>query len=411
MAPETGVGDSLTAVATIAAKNYIARVRVLADSLAAHHPELPLFFMLTDEIEGCFEAAEESFTLIRFADFADRDASLSPLAFAYDRKTLAAASKPLLLRFLLDQGFSRVLFVDPDMLLLDRIDGVLRQLEDFSILLCPHRLRPPSGDDRVAADLGLLQSGTYNAGLLGVRESEPARAFIEWWWGRLRRHCRKSPQDGFHFDQRWLDLVPGLFSGVGLVKDPEINVGWWNFDERPLSVIDRKGGPSFSGCRLFHASGYEPDRPGGVSVHASWLGMEQVRSHAELFAHYHQLLEAAGQSEASQWPYAFGDFDNVVPIPDIVRDIYLDLDESAGHFGDPFVTQPATSFFRWLREPAQAMDTEGAPISNLWFEIYQRRSDVQFDCPDISGEDRGRFLRWTSDSGVREHDIPEALCV
>ena len=409
MAPEPVAGDSVTAVATIAAKNYLARVRVLAESLAAHHPELPLFFMLTDEIEGCFDAAEEPFALTRFADFAACDASLRSLAFAYDRKTLAAASKPLLLGSLLDQGFSRVLFVDPDMLLLDRIDGVLRQLEDLSVLLCPHRLRPPTGDGHVAADLGLLRSGTYNAGLLGVRESEPARRFLDWWWDRLRRHCRKSPQDGFHFDQRWLDLVPGLFPDVGLVKDPEINVGWWNLDERLLSDVDGEGGRAFSGCRLFHASGYEPDRPEGVSIHASWLDMEQIRSHAALFAHYHELLEAAGQSEVSEWPYAFGDFDSGVPIPDIVRDIYLDLGETAGRFGDPFVTAPATSFFNWLREPTEAMDAGGAPISNLWFEIYERRSDVQLDCPDIDGEDRDRFLRWTSDSGFREHDIPEAL--
>lgn len=409
MAPESKAEESVTAVATIAAKNYLARVRVLAASLAAHHSELPLYFMLTDEVDGCFEPGDEPFTLIRFAEYANRDASLWPLAFAYDRKTLAAACKPLLLGSLLDQGFSRVVFIDPDMLLLGRIDSVLRALEDVSILLCPHRLRPPAGEGGAAADLALLLSGTYNAGLLGVRDSESARHFIDWWWGRLRCHCRKIPQDGLHFDQRWLDLAPGLFAAVGLIKDPEINVAWWNLDERPLSVSEEEDGCAFSGCRLFHASGYEPERPEGVSAHTSRLSLEQIGSHAKLFAHYHRLIEAAGQDQVSQWPYAYANFDNGEPIPEIARDIYLDLGEFADRFGDPFVAAPGTSFFNWLRQPAESVGGEGAPISNLWFEIYRRRSDVQLECPDLRGQDRDRFLRWASTSGAREHGIPEAL--
>lgn len=409
MESEPRMKGPVTAVGTVAAKNYLARVRVLAESLAAHHPELPLFVLLTDEIDGRFVEADEPFNLIGFAELGVRDVSLRSLAFAYDRKTLAAACKPLLLGNLLDRGYSRVVYVDADTLLLGRIDSVLRKLEDLSILLCPHRLRPPSGDGRAAADLGLLRSGTYNAGLLGVRDSEPARRFIDWWWNRLRRHCRKSPQDGFHFDQRWLDLVPGLFSGVGLVKDPELNVGWWNFDERPISITDDADNGVFGGCKLFHASGYEPDRPEGVSIHAPWLRVEQIGPHAELFAHYRGLLETADENRVSRWSYAFGRFDNGVKIPDIARDIYLDLGESVGRFGDPFVAAPTTSFYSWLRQPAEAVGTRGAPISNLWFEIYGRRSDVRLECPDIGGEDRDRFLRWTSGSGVREHGIPEAL--
>lgn len=299
----------VTAVGTIAAKNYLARVRVLADSLAVHHPQLSLFVMLTDEIEGRFVAVDEPFHLISFAELADCDASLRRLAFTYDRKALAAASKPLLLRTLLNRGYSRVVLVDADTLLLGRMDDVLRVLDDHSILLCPHRLKPPTGRGRADADLGLLRSGTFNAGLVGVRDTPPARSFIDWWRDRLQRHCRNSPEDGLHLDQRWLDLVPGLFPDVGLVRDPGINVGWWNFDERPISI--------------------------------------------------------ANETE--------------------------------------------TSFFGWLREPAEVAGTESPPITNLWFEIYTRRHDVRQEYPDIEGADRDRFVRWTLTSGVREHYIPEVF--
>jgi hypothetical protein len=137
--------------------------------------------------------------------------------------------------------------------------------------------------------------------------------------------------------------------------------------------------------------------------------MQNIGSHAELFARYRGLLETAGQHHVSHWPYAFGRFDNGVPIPDVVRDIYLDLGDSAARFGDPFGAQPATSFFNWLRRLASGAGEGDPPISNLWFEIYLRRPDVRQEYPEVGGKDRGRFVHWAATSGVREHDIPEAL--
>ena len=62
-----------------------------------------------------------------------------------------------------------------------------------------------------------------------------------------------------HFEQRWINLVPGLFDGVRVLRDPAANVGHWSFPERRVELdgdeqVKVDGSPS----RLFRFSGYDP---------------------------------------------------------------------------------------------------------------------------------------------------------
>jgi hypothetical protein len=56
------------AACTIVAKNYLSFARVLARSFHAHHPDLPFFVLLADEVDGYFDPAQEPFQLIPFCD-------------------------------------------------------------------------------------------------------------------------------------------------------------------------------------------------------------------------------------------------------------------------------------------------------------------------------------------------------
>jgi hypothetical protein len=67
---------------------------------------------------------------------------------------------------------------------------------------------------------------------------------------------------------------------------------------------------------------------------------------AEVFHRYQAMLEAAQYREAHQWPYAYGAYDNGVPIKERDRRIYHDLGAAAARFGDPFTTARPDSFFR-----------------------------------------------------------------
>ena len=52
------------AACTIAAKARLPSARVVATSFAEHHPGVPFFVLLADEVEGCFDPAAEPYELI-----------------------------------------------------------------------------------------------------------------------------------------------------------------------------------------------------------------------------------------------------------------------------------------------------------------------------------------------------------
>ena len=55
--------------------------------------------------------------------------------------------------------------------------------------------------------------------------------------------------------------------------------------------------------------------------------METIGPAAPQFLRYVDLLCAQGYFECRDWPYAFGAFDNGVPIPDVARRLYQDLSD------------------------------------------------------------------------------------
>nr|MDP9492088.1 hypothetical protein [Actinomycetota bacterium] len=304
------------AVATASAGNYVPFARVLASSLHEQHPDLPLFFGISDELQGRLEPGREEFEVVTIPELPLPEPRR--FLFRHRRRAAAIAVKPYLLEHVLDLGFEAVLYIDVDVLVLRDLSELLTATGRSSITLLPHLVEPLGGADRAARELNILQSGVFNGGVLGVRESEEARRFLAWWQARVYLHCRHAVADGLHFDQRWLDLVPSYFEDVQVFRDPDVDVAHWNLPERDLSS-----------CRLFHFSGFDPDRPGELTSYSNRLALEAVDAAPELFRRYRDELLAAGWPEARDLPYGYGRFDNGVVIPAIAREIYSDLGEAA----------------------------------------------------------------------------------
>jgi hypothetical protein len=396
-------------VCTIVAKNFLARARVFAQSFRAHNPKVPVHVLLTDEPGGFFDPAEGGVDLVELQQLDLSQPARSHLAFRYDRKSLAAAVKPVLLRHLLDSGFDRVVLVDADSMVLDTFGPVFEALEEHEIVLSPHRLEPPTGLRAVATELDLLRTGTFNGGLMAVRESSSTREFLRWWWTRLERHCRHDIRHGLHLDQKWLDLASGLFDGVGVLRHPGFNVAYWNLDHRGPGAVGVQPSAADWRCHHFHFSGYEPEAPDVLSSYVPDLMVADAGWARPLFDTYRQRLFEAGHHEAAAWPYAFGRFDNGAPVAEIFREIYHDRGDAAARHGDPFATAGTDSFWAWLHAPGAGEAGRDHPISNFWMEVYRRRGDVQREYPDCQGRNRSRFLEWISNSGLSEYGIPPEL--
>jgi hypothetical protein len=376
------------AACTIAAKARLPSARVVAMSFAEHHPGVPFFVLLADEVDGRFDPAAEPYELIALdaLDLPD----LRTRCFRYEREQLSYALTPTVLRHVLGLGFERALFLKQESLVCGPLDAAVARLDEDAILLTPHLLEP-LGADR---ELTILQSGVYNLGFLGVADRAPAREFLAWWEARLATDCRHAVEEGLHWEQRWADLVPSLFADVGVLRDERVNVGHWNLPERGVADV-----------RLFRFSGYEPDAPERATRYADRLATEALNGAGEHFARYRAALLAAGWEEARAWPYAFDRFADGEPVPPIARALH---DELGGErFADPFAVGSG-SFAAWLREP---VDARWPAVSRLWLELHDRREDLREAFPEPLGADRAAFARWARATGAAEHGLPATLDV
>lgn len=379
------------AFGTIVAKRELPYARVLARSFAERHPDAPFFVLLADEIQGCFEPGSEPFQLLTFRDLGVPDANA--FRFIHQRKPLTYASTPYFLTALLDQGFDRAVFLKQESLVMGDLGPILFWLEESEIVLTPHLLAPLDGKDASSRELNILQSGVFNVGLLGVRDGLTSRRFLAWWADRVYAHCLHAVEEGMHYEQRWLDLVPVYFEHVRIARDPGANIGHWNLPER--SAVNP---------RLLRFSGFDPDCPERVTQHSERLTLAELGDVAQAFVRYAEALKDAGWDTAQNWPYAYDRFDDGVPIPDIARDVYRELGDLRVTLGDPFTT-PGVSFRRWLDEPV----APGRRVSRLWQAIYDRRPDVRDAFPSPLGADHDAFLAWAAISGAAEHEIPTTL--
>lgn len=397
-------GSQDVAVATIVAKKYLSFARALAESCEAAHPGLRVVVLLADEIDGCFDPSREAFELLELGELGIP--RLERFRFHYPQQPLSYASTPFLLSHLLRGGCSRVIFVKQESLILGDLTPVFDLLRTASIVLTPHLAAPLAGEDRAARELNILLSGGYNVGLLGVASTPEAARFLTWWQDRVYADALYAPASGMHYEQRWLDLVPGMFDGVHVLRDPAYNVAHWNLPDRVVTVAGDRVLVNGEPCRLFRFSGYDVETPDRPTRYSTRLTAENIGPARLVFDRWRGALVRHGYHTTREWPYAYAAFDNGVPVPDVARSMLRELDDdTAARFGDPMRTGPG-SYYEWLRQPADGSSSGPDAVSRLWHAVHRARPDLQSAFPDWAGADREAFLAWTVQSGLREHDVP-----
>ncbi len=70
--------------------------------------------------------------------------------------------------------------------------------------------------------------GKYQAGILGVRNSNTGLKMLHWWKNKCRDWCFSDAEDNRMGDQKYLDLVPKLFSDVKISAHKGIDAAPWN---------------------------------------------------------------------------------------------------------------------------------------------------------------------------------------
>jgi hypothetical protein len=161
------------AVATIVTRNYLSFARVLALSLRAHHPHVRFLVVVAADPDTDWQLEGEPFEIVALDNLGIPN--LRRVCFRCSRQELAVLVKPFLLRHLLDRGVSGAIFLDPDVLVVGDLTPLFVEVTRHAMVLTPHLLQPLEGERRIARELNILQSGTYNAGFVGVSDVPATR--------------------------------------------------------------------------------------------------------------------------------------------------------------------------------------------------------------------------------------------
>jgi len=334
---------------TVGSKNRLAHVKVLAESLAVHHPEARLFFLLVDNIENFFDplSLKKNIELIKASTLRNVP-NIRELFFKYTAFEASTALKPYLCEYLLKAyNMERLVYLDSDIYVTMNMDELNGLLGKFSIILTPHITKELPLDGYLPNELVFLKAGTFNTGFVGISNTPEALRFLSWWKNRLWRFGLSNPAEGMFIDQRWIDLVPSLFDKVHILKDPGYNVAYWNLHERKLSVRDVKVMANGEVMRFFHFSGFDPGDIESISKYQTRYRLIQFPKLRALFESYKKLLMENGYDTVCKWPYSYNFFENGRKIPDRARKIYWLLGDNNKKFGNPFETNKKNAFKKY----------------------------------------------------------------
>lgn len=357
-------------VCTCLAVNYLPKARLMCSSLKRFHPEFKVHLVLVDKVPEWFDLRSEPFdNLITLEQLGIPN--LKSWLFRYSVLEMCTGVKPFAIKTLLKQpDCEGVFYFDPDIVFFSRLDDLVQELKQNSILLIPHQTKPEQTHEAIIDnEICSLKYGVFNLGFIGIRNDERAKYFLDWWADRLDRFCWAELEQGIWTDQKWINLVPVFFEGVKIIKSNRFDVAPWNITTRNLQG-SVEGGLLVDGEPLgfYHFTGF--DSGAHETMAMKYAGNNSaIRS---LISWYKSEIKKDKRAANTPWGYAITTFDNGEPITPAHRIIYKRRRDLQEAYPDPFeVIKDGPCYYNWFRWRAAIEHPE---IVN--YQLWQVRRKV-----------------------------------
>ena len=214
---------------------------------------------------------------------------------------LNTAVKPFFIEYLFKRGnYSKVIYFDPDILILRGLGDLFDILNRYSIVLIPHITSPIPDDGKAQSEIEIMRAGCYNLGFIGLSNYERIKGFLNWWQDRLNKYCFSAPEVGLFVDQKWIDLVPCMYDGVYILKHPGYNVAYWNLHERKIQINNGEYFTNSDPLFFYHFSGIDINNLDMVSKYQNRFKLKDVKNLKGLFENYKDLLIKNGISNTKE---------------------------------------------------------------------------------------------------------------
>lgn len=396
-------------ICTIIARNYLAHARVLAESFQEVHPDGTCSVLVIDDPAGFIDPAEEAFELLTIDQIGLPDPER--MAASYDVMELSTAVKPWLLRHLLDRpGVDSVAYLDPDIRVFAPLDEIFARAERHEVVLTPHFTAPLPRDGRKPSEEDILIAGSYNLGFIALGAGETARALLDWWAERLENDCLNDPESGRFVDQRWIDLAPGLWPGIYVLRETTYNIAYWNIATRRLEEDGSDYRVDGEPLRFFHFSGFDPRQPTELSKHQNRITVSTNPALVRICGEYATKLLAHGFEQASDWPYGWDTLPNGIKLDRAARKVFRDAVEIGALTETVFAEPGAERFVEYLLEAEGGGGANGG-VNRYAGALWESRPDFRRAFSSIEHEGAPAFVRWlhttAPDTGVVVGLLPE----
>jgi len=327
--------------------SYLSRARVLATSIRNHHPDWTIWAIVTDLPPEDFNLDEGGdFDHVIWAEDLFQDLGAAWFFQHNVVEVCTAVKGRAAQRILGEPGCTRLLYFDPDIAVFSDLGAILEALDIHSTLLTPHQLSPETDDIAIRDnEIASLHYGTFNLGFLGLANDDRARQVVDWWASRLERWCHDRLDIGVFVDQKWFNLVPCFFEGVGLLRHPGMNVASWNISQRHIDIATT-GAITVNGAPLGF---YHFTKIGGAGDAMTERYADGNLAVFELWSWYRLAIERHEDDRIPAGWWAYGAFEDGMPISMPMRRLYRQRQDLRQVFPEPFRSGPGT-LQEWLAQ-------------------------------------------------------------
>ena len=301
----------------------------------------------------------------------------------YEILELNTNVKPTFLKYLMARyGFDSVIYLDPDIFVYAPLEPVFDALSHgANAVLTPH-LTTPLMDDKLPGEQEMLYNGTYNLGFIAVAGTSDGLRLLDWWEERCLELGFTEGRTGLFVDQKWMNLAPGLFESVAILRDAGCNMAYWNLHERRLErnsggylVLSRVSGTV--PLRFFHFSGIVVSDPEMLSKNTNRFTLAMRPDLQELFASYKASVRENAKPDAESLAFGFDRMSDGTAVSPQARRIYAKHERrfrTEGNGADPF---DAKGEFARFAKRERLVAGAGAPAKSTWKEFDPRDRRVE----------------------------------
>jgi len=291
---------------TLCSNNYLAHAKTLGDSFLEYHPDFKFIIGLVDDYtEGFDYSIFQRFTIIPVKDINVQN--LSELNNKYNITEFNTAVKPSYFHYLFKKyNATKVIYIDPDILITSRLEEVIDLLDTSNIIITPH-ICSPVDDEYKPTDFHTLRTGVFNLGFIALSNYPAVEEFLNWWNARVLKYGFARSSEGMFYDQYWINYVPAFYDNYFILKHLGYNVANWNLHERKLS-LNEQGSFTVNNIyplRFFHFSSYHYDKPDIICKYQDRYDFNTRPDLKALFNIYNNLLRKNHVEEIVSLPVSF----------------------------------------------------------------------------------------------------------